>query len=119
MIATDKPSVIDKVRLRKALEYQDEQTLSDILREIASGHSALLRAAHSTLTIQDIGPCLHIAQMAGCLRDVPEIHCELQIIARQMGKEYISLRGRKGWARVLKPWGYLPHGEHLRVEVLL
>ena len=103
----------DKKRLRAALEYQDIETLPDVLGKINSGDYVLLKADDSTLTVCVIDKALHVCQYGGKLSDIKAAYDCLIRIAEDMGLSTISLRGRAGWDKVLKPLGFTRNNEGL------
>ena len=117
MIAVREPNKTDIDHLCRAIKTFPGETLANVLENINNGTCVLLRSQNSTLTIA-LEPCgLHINQMGGTLDDVGEIKECLIKLAKQYGKKYITLEGRKGWQRALKPWGMYPRGNRMVFEV--
>jgi hypothetical protein len=59
------------------------------------------------------GPCLHVWLAAGRLAAVLDLRPGLEAWARGAGCTRITLEGRKGWARVLAPFGYRRAGPEI------
>ena len=114
MIAVPHPSIEDVGRLQRALKHGNGQTLADVLDNINNGSYVLLRAPESTVTIMQGEDSIHINHMGGTRKDIPEILSSLVQIAKELGKQYITLEGRKGWSRILKPYGFEPIDKELR-----
>jgi len=114
MQALNHPSIQDVVRLKQALKRQNHETLVQVLDKINDGFYVLLRAPESTLTICPDGDALHICQMAGTMKDVPEILESVFRIAKEMKLSSVTLRGRIGWIKVLKPFGFVKDEKYLR-----
>ena len=84
---------------------------------IDRGSCAFLEASNSVFTVEYNDRCIHVSQMAGRMDDVPEIIECLKALAIDMNKEYVSLRGRAGWTRVLKPYGFKLNNEVLECRL--
>lgn len=113
MIAVMEPSSVDMDRIQAALSHSNGQTLANVLENINNGTYVLLRASESSMVIMLEPNNIHVNQMGGVMKDVPVfLDCLVQI-AKDMGKRYISLEGRKGWQRVLKPLGCYPEGNRI------
>ena len=117
MIALHHPEVIDVYRLKQALKHQNRLTLANVLDKINSGFYVLLRASESTLTIHPMADSIHIAQAAGKMSDIDEVIACVGSIAKEQGKKYITVKGRKGWNKVLKPFGFEPNEYYLRKKI--
>jgi len=115
MKAVRQASPLDKARIQRALRHQNVQTLPMVLQEIDRGSYVVLQGPESTSTIAVRGDMLVICQMAGIMADVDDIFHTCKQIAKELGLKYIALKGRKGWTRVLKKYGFkLINNEVLR-----
>jgi hypothetical protein len=65
------------------------------------------------LAAEPDGPCLHVWLAAGRLSQVLALRPGLEAWARGAGCARITLDGRKGWARVLAPFGYRRAGHEI------
>ena len=65
------------------------------------------------LAAEPDGPCLHVWLAAGRLSAVLALRPGLEAWARGAGCRRITLDGRKGWARVLAPFGYRRAGHEI------
>lgn len=85
-------------------------TIEDVERSLSSGQSMLWVGENSALitelTQDEFGWALHIWLGTGDLGDLVSLEPGLSAWARAHGCYYLSLDGRKGWERVLKPIGF-------------
>ena len=99
-------TALDISMLEHVVNKDKRLTLSEALKDIYTGKSALFRQNKTIYTLQDIDDRIHVAQLSGWMGDIVDIRHHVEQLARSMGKKYIDIDGRKGWARVLKPFGY-------------
>ena len=116
MIALKAPEVIDVDRICRALKHGNGDTLAKVLDNINNGSYVLLRANKSTLTVMLEPNGVHINQMTGSMKDFQEILECMMELAKQYNKRYITLEGRKGWLRMLKPLGVVARGKRVVLD---
>ena len=115
--ATLNPTERDYEMLAEALKHGSNETLDDVRLKVGTGFYVALKTPDSVVTIAQDGPALHICQMTGKMEDVPEILETVETIGKELGKEYISLQGRKGWLRVLDKFGFKRHDNEMRLAI--
>lgn len=59
------------------------------------------------------GGCLNIWKAGGSLHVLPEVLPVIEQFAWALGCPAVEVRGRKGWGRVLKHYGYAVDGERM------
>ena len=71
------------------------------------------------LVLEQDDDALHVTSIAGELPKGwrPEAWDFLTQMAGRTGSTAIQLRGRKGWGRYIKEWGFKPNGDYLRAEL--
>jgi len=116
--------------IKKAVQYSD-LTVMGVESDIRNGQiiPVMFTEAHAIynaptpcglMTLELDKNCLHVTTIAGKLpKDwKPQVFATLTDIAKGQGRRRIELKGRKGWARLLKPWGFkLVNDDRLRVEL--
>lgn len=98
--------------LTPALEDADE---TELLAALATGKAQLWageRAAMVTQVTVD-GAC-HVWLAGGELDEILRLRPGIEAWARGMGCTSATIEGRRGWRRVLRPFGFRPNGDRLR-----
>lgn len=90
-------------QLRAALT---DATLADLATELMTGRAIAWQGQRSVVVTQQDGTDLHYWAAAGDLAEILSFRPGIEAWARAQGLTHITLDGRKGWARVLKPFGY-------------
>ena len=104
--------------IARAIKRDNRLSLADALKDIYTCKSALYLIGASVVTLQQSNDGLHIAQMAGRLKDVPAISQLVDKLAKELNKHRIHIDGRPGWRRALKQYGYEQHGKLLSMVIL-
>lgn len=103
--------------LAPALRPEDGDAAA-LLAEIRSGRAQLWAGEGGAVVTQCVeapsGRSLHIWLAGGSLPGVLALRPGIEAWARGLGCEAITIEGRGGWARVLRPHGYQPHGAILK-----
>ncbi|MBC7168426.1 hypothetical protein [Phenylobacterium sp.] len=90
----------------------------ELLRELAAGRAQLWIGDQAAVVTQCVataeGRSLHIWLAGGRLAGVLALREGVEAWARGQGCGAVTLEGRPGWARVLRPHGYAPQGRELR-----
>lgn len=98
-----------------------DTTEEEVLSLLAANHAQLWPGDGAAMVVQLLtGPpkgC-HIWLAGGDLRALLAMRAGLEAWARAQGCENISLTGRRGWLRVLEPYGYRPVGDDLVKELM-
>lgn len=101
--------------LRPAL---GEATEIELLTELRRGEARLWVGDDAALVTQLAqeadGACIHIWLAGGTLAGVLALRPGIEAWARGAGCRSITVEGRPGWRRVLRPYGYLPSGCELK-----
>lgn len=111
---------MDESRLRWALELLRpcfvDTTESDVVAMLAANQATLWCGERSAMVMQLLTPppTLHIWHAGGDMDDLLTLRGGMEAWGRSQGCEQITINGRRGWARVLAPFGYEPDGEELR-----
>jgi len=95
----------------KALEYDPSYSVDDVLGEVGEHHAELGYSENSLVVTNIIdrpqARVFHIWIAAGDLDELmDEIYPNLEARAREFGCTAISISGRRGWIRKLKPHGF-------------
>lgn len=117
MIALNTLRFPDRSRIQQALEHQDINTIDEVVDRVESGEYLLLRHDETSMTVMLEPDGLHVNQMGGKLKDIPEFIESLSRIAKDHDKRYITLEGRRGWSRVLIPYGFVAQGNRMRLAI--
>lgn len=101
--------------LRRALR---DATESELLAELAAGRAELWLGEACAVVTQHVPdpkePCLHIWLAGGRLTDVLALRPGIEARARGLGCRCITIDGRRGWRRVMRPFGYRLVGKELK-----
>ena len=96
----------------------EDASWAEVAGELAARRAQLWpgeRAAMvTTLQITPQGPTCHVWLGGGELSELLEMAPGIEAWARAQGCAFVTLSGRKGWARALKRRGFAPWGEELR-----
>lgn len=93
-----------------------DTTEAELLTELEANRAQLWRGDRAAMVVMLITPppTLHIWLAGGDLDDLLNMRGGLEAWARSQGCEQVTINGRRGWNRVLAPFGYEPDGEELR-----
>ena len=86
---------------------------ADLAGALRTGRARSWMGEGTELAAEADGPCLHVWLAAGRLEAVLALRPGLEAWARGAGCTRITLDGRKGWARVLAPFGYRRAGHEI------
>lgn len=93
------------------------ETEADVIEGLKSGACQLWMGERSAMVTQYLGDCLHGWLAGGELEEIKRMIPGAEAWARAAGCTRVTIAGRKGWARALKPLGFEPQGAEL-VKVL-
>jgi len=89
----------------------------ELVAELTAGQAQLWAGARCALVTQCVrdpsGLSLHVWLAGGDLDEILALRPGLEAWGRAMGCTRLTLNGRKGWARVLRPHGFRPAGDDL------
>lgn len=87
-----------------------------MIGELEANRAQLWRADRAAMVVMLLTPppTLHIWLAGGDMADLLNMRGGLEAWGRSQGCEWVTINGRKGWNRVLSPFGYEPDGEELR-----
>lgn len=93
-----------------------DTTEDEVLALLEANRAQLWQGDASAMVLQLLRPppTLHIWLAGGEMTDLLNMRGGMEAWARTQGCEFVTINGRRGWARVLGPYGYLPDGEELR-----
>lgn len=100
-----------------------DMTLGEMREACATDYAwrlVIINDLDAAAVLRVIGDRLHVVALAGKLPPgwVGEFFDWLQRVAKFIGLRWITLGGRKGWARLLKPLGFAPfQGPYIGVRV--
>lgn len=101
--------------LRPAL---GDATVEELIAELGSGAAQLWLGETAALVTQLVGDgadrSVHIWLAGGGLQGVLSLRPGLEAWARGQGCQSITIDGRPGWRRVLRPFGYRMAGRELK-----
>lgn len=90
-------------------------TEDDLVDEISRGLAQLWTGRHAALVTQLVRPAsIHCWLAGGDLDEILALMPGVESYGRAMGCAFATVDGRRGWARVLRPYGYLPVGSELQ-----
>lgn len=99
----------------KALERAGQGlTPEDLFVRIRSGSAQYWEAPDAQIVTETEPGNVHIWLAGGKLGPVLSLYEQVEAWARRIGAEDITIDGRSGWRRVLRPYGYTPDGPLLR-----
>lgn len=111
---------MDANRLRWALDLLRpcfvDTTEEELVAEIEANRATLWCGDGSAMVMQLLTPppTLHIWHAGGNLDDLLSLRGGMEAWGRSQGCKLVTINGRKGWARVLAPFGYERDGDELR-----
>lgn len=93
-----------------------DTTEEEVLGLLAANQAQLWQGDASAMVLQLLRPppTLHIWLAGGEMSDLLAMRGGMEAWGRSQGCEFVTINGRRGWARVLAPFGYEPDGEELR-----
>jgi hypothetical protein len=93
-----------------------DTTEAEVLALLAANQAQLWAAERAAMVLQLLKPppTLHIWLAGGEMTDLLDMRGGMEAWARSQGCEFVTINGRRGWARVLKPYGYVPDAEEVR-----
>lgn len=103
--------------LQSALDKGEGMTLDDVKEELAEGRAMLWQGEKSAVVVELKGQVLHFWLAGGDLDEILSIRVGVEAFGRAHGYQLITLMGRKGWARRLRPHGYTPRDGYLVKEL--
>ena len=90
----------------------------ELLADLEAGRARLWLGDGCALVTQYVqepeGACLHIWLAGGALAGVLALRPGVEAWAKGAGCQSITIEGRPGWRRVLRPYGYRPAGRELK-----
>ena len=89
---------------------------AEVFGLLISNQAQLWLGERSAMVLQLLTPppIVHIWLAGGDLDDLLSMRGGMEAWGRSQGCEAVTINGRRGWARVLKPYGYEPDGDELR-----
>lgn len=101
--------------LEPAITIDNETTPDALLADLIAGRAQLWPGAASCIVTQCVlaphGPSIHGWLGGGDLADLVSLTPGIEAFGRAMGCEWATIEGRRGWARVYGPFGYVLDGE--------
>ena len=93
-----------------------DTTEPEVLADLAANRAHLWLGDGAAMVLQLLRPppVAHIWLAGGDLAGLMAMRGGLEAWARSQGCEAITINGRRGWQRVLGPFGYVPDGVELR-----
>jgi hypothetical protein len=93
-----------------------DTTEAEVLELLRANQAQLWQGDTAAAVLQLIRPppTLHIWLAGGSMAGLLEMRAGMEAWGRSQGCDYVTINGRRGWARVLAPFGYEPDGEELR-----
>lgn len=96
--------------LQALLLSGQNKTLEDLENSLLRGESLLWVGENCALVTEfledEYGKLLHVWLGTGDLHEIVSLEPGLSAWARARGCYYMSIDGRKGWERILKPLGF-------------
>ena len=86
----------------------------DVLHEIREGRARVFSSDRASMVVETDGHTAHIWLAGGRLRDVLDLHLEVERWARANGYRELTIEGRKGWERFAPRYGFEVCGTMLR-----
>lgn len=100
--------------LLPALEDGSE---ADLLADIRAGHAQLWVGERSAMVTQVVeeasGRALHVWLAGGALADILALKPGVEAWGRARDCDYVTINGRRGWARILRSDGFAWNGQDL------
>lgn len=95
--------------LKAALDRGGTQgfTLDEVKQRVAEGR-ALFWPGHNSAGVSEVTRDFHIWLFGGELSEMWAMERDVSDWARAHGLSRVTIKGRKGWERVLAPLGYRP-----------
>lgn len=93
-----------------------DTTEAEVIALLADNQAQLWRVEGAAMVVQLIQPppTVHIWLAGGEMGALLSMRGGLEAWGRAQGCDWITINGRRGWKRVLAPFGYEPDGEELR-----
>lgn len=93
-----------------------DTTEPEVIAELDANRAQLWLGDGAAAVVQLVTPppAVHVWLAGGCMDGILAMRGGLEAWGRSQGCQYITINGRRGWARVLAPFGYEPDGEELR-----
>lgn len=88
--------------------------MEDLTARLLDGTAQIWSSPLACVVTEVTPPDVHIWLAGGDLRSVLAFQTPLEYWARSLGCTSLTLSGRLGWDRVLKPLGYERDGDALR-----
>lgn len=84
-------------------------TWEQLAEEVKSGRAFLLpsRSGKSVVVLQPVRD-LHVFTASGDLNELMEMEADVAVMASASGYDRMTMIGREGWKRVLRPRGWKP-----------
>lgn len=103
--------------LQAALDKGGEHDLAHVLDEIKAGRAFLFAGERSAVVVEVHGLVLHFWLAGGELAEIVSIVVGVEAFGRGHGFQMTTIKGRKGWQRVLRSRGYVPRDGYLVKEL--
>lgn len=91
---------------------------ADLLADLISGQAQLWPGEGAAMVTQCVddadGRCLHVWLAGGSLSEIMRMRPGVEAWARRRGCARVTIDGRAGWGRVLRPFGYAQVGCELQ-----
>lgn len=102
-----------KARLWLLPALQDG-TEDELLQDLRAGDARLWLGEGAALVTQPLGEVLHVWLGGGDLGGILAMRSGIEAFARGCGCREITITGRRGWERVLRPHGFSMRDGELR-----
>lgn len=95
-----------------------DTTEHDLRQALCAGRAQIWPGESAAMVTEVVdepdGRALHVWLAGGDLAGVMALKPGVEAWGRAMGCDYVSIEGRKGWARLLRADGFRLHGDELR-----
>lgn len=107
-------SLSASVRAHLAPALTADDTLDEVERRLTERTAQLWADGECAMVTEIWGECLHVWLGGGRLKALLSMRDPLERLAREWGLSEVTINGRLGWDRLLRPFGYVREGDELR-----
>ncbi|WP_304171446.1 hypothetical protein [Phenylobacterium aquaticum] len=96
----------------------EDGTEAELLADLRGGRAQLWAGERAAMVTQvadeTAGRALHVWLAGGDLSDILALKPGVEAWGRAQGCDYVTINGRRGWARILRSDGFTRIGDELR-----